>query len=171
MAKRGSSVKRAKHKVEPIFTPTSIDGLAPADIDKARSALQAFIIAHAEYDDVWATAWPVLKSPRHFRHIDQQCPARDQITISIGKASQNVADAFSKLHILLEGMVGSVHEECGRNVYRIGDEPIKALGARYIEACAALTWHVGENEVPAPELREELILRASIGLALLKVKS
>ncbi len=141
---------------------------AAAMIADARPALAAFIVAHAKYEEAWAAAWPVIKSARHFRQLDQCEPSQRAVKDNLAMSRQALCETFEELSRLLDDKIGhTIQETWTQNRYQIEATPIAALAARYIEGCAALAWHIAEDEVPPCELREDFIVRASIGLALL----
>lgn len=82
-------------------------------------------------------------------------------------------DAQHKLHDAIEVLEGLFYDglSCGIQVSWLNNYgqvmPPVALAAKYIQGCAFL-FDLANDEIPSTQVREALILSASIGLTLLK---
>lgn len=166
---------KKKHAAPPLPPMPRLWRLEEIDplIPKAEAALNDYIVAHAEYEEVWAMTWPVMKSALHSRHFDRCQPSVEAIRSRFIEARKKLNEAILGLLNALDGVdrISQVIQEIWiENRFQIEESKTVPLASRYIDGCGTATFSglFLEDEVPPLEVREELIVRASIGLALLK---
>jgi hypothetical protein len=75
-------------------------------IAKAQAALAAFIVAHAQYGEIWAMNWMVIKSAQYSRHFNRFQPSLDAIHDRWVSAGKKLCGAFDNSAGLVDDAIG-----------------------------------------------------------------
>ncbi len=156
-------MKKKAAPFQPVYDPETIIIIEPSVIAKARATLDAFVLAHAEYERDLEMFRLLSRANRQSHRFEQS-----EIGEELEASKFTLSSAFAPLMDVLDGVIQTVRKKQVENRFMTEARPVVMQAAKHVEDCLTALNPWANEEIPPSEFREGLIVGASIALALLE---